>query len=246
MSIIEGRNPVIEALKSGREIDRILIAKNLHGTDKIWTLARERGVSVSQTDRAKLDGMTVTNAHQGVIAVVAAHHYVSVDDILRAAEQKGEPPFIIVLDEVTDPHNLGAVIRTANAAGAHGVIIPKRRSAGLTETVVKTSAGAVEYTPVARVANLARTIDDLKRENIWFYGANRDATLSYTDADFKGGAGIIIGGEGAGIGRLIAEKCDFLVSIPMKGRIDSLNASVAAGVLMYEVVKQRRIHTVSN
>ncbi|MDR0405635.1 MAG: 23S rRNA (guanosine(2251)-2'-O)-methyltransferase RlmB [Clostridiales bacterium] len=238
---IEGRNPVIEAIKSGREIDKILIAGGAEGSiAKIKALARERGIPLLEVDRAKLNGMSETGAHQGVIAMAAARGYVSPDDILKRAEERGEPPFIIVLDEITDPHNLGSVLRTANAAGAHGVIIPKRRSAGLTEVAAKTSAGAVEYTPVARVSNLADTIDRLKKKNVWFYGASQNAEVCYTKADYRGAVGIVVGSEGGGMGRLIAEKCDFLVAIPMAGEINSLNASVAAGILMYEAVRQRR------
>jgi 23S rRNA (guanosine2251-2'-O)-methyltransferase len=238
---IEGRNPVIEALKSGREIDKILIAKGGEGSiAKIKAMARESGVTVQYVERAKLNEISETGSHQGVIAFVAMHSYASVDDILNRAREKNESPFIVVLDEITDPHNLGSILRTANAAGVHGVIIPKRNSAGLSATVAKTSAGAIEYTPVAKVANIAQTIEMLKSKNIWIYGTHQSAQTDYTDADFKGAACLVIGSEGEGIGRLITGKCDFLVKIPMKGEIGSLNASVAAGIIMYEAVRQRK------
>ncbi len=237
---IEGRNPVIEAIKAGREIDKILIAKGSDGSvAKIRALAREHGIVVSETERGKLNEISETGAHQGVIAMASAHTYVSVDDILQRAEDRGEPPFIVILDEITDPHNLGSILRSANGAGVHGVIIPKRRSVGLSGVVAKSSAGAVEYTPVAKVANLAATIDYLKSKNIWFFGTHQNAEIRYTDADLSGATGIVIGSEGEGMGRLIAEKCDFLVSIPMQGEINSLNASVAASILMFEAVRQR-------
>lgn len=239
---IEGRNPVIEAIKSGREIDKILIAKGVEGSVvKIKALAKENGILVQEVERSKLNEISETHSHQGIIAMAAMQRYVSVDDILQIASDKGEPPFIVILDEITDPHNLGSVLRTANAAGVHGVIIPKRRSAGLSGTVAKTSAGAIEYTPVARVTNIAHTIDYLKEKNIWFYGTHQSAEVCYTEADLKGSIGIIIGSEGEGMGRLVAEKCDFLISIPMRGEINSLNASVAAGILMYEAVRQRSV-----
>ncbi|OQB13898.1 MAG: putative TrmH family tRNA/rRNA methyltransferase [Firmicutes bacterium ADurb.Bin193] len=237
---IEGRNPVIEAIKAGREIDKIFIASGAEGSIQvIKALAFEHGIEVVTVPRGKINEMSETGNHQGVVAVAAVHSYAGVDDILSLAEQKGEAPFIIVLDGVCDPHNLGSILRTANGAGAHGIIIPKRRSAGLGETVAKVSAGAVEYTPVARVSNLAQTMDYLKKKNIWFYGAHQNADLLYTAADLSGGIGLVIGSEGEGISRLTAEKCDFLVSLPMAGEINSLNASVAAGILMYEAVRQR-------
>lgn len=237
---VEGRNPVIEAIKSGRDIDKILIAKGGEGSViKIKALAKENGIIVQEVERAKLNEISETHSHQGVIAMVAMQSYVSVDDILQIAVDKGESPFIIILDEITDPHNLGSILRTANATGAHGIIIPKRRNVGLSSTVAKTSAGAIEYTPVARVSNIVNTMEYLKEKNIWFYGTHQSAKTIYTDVDFKGSIGIIIGSEGEGIGRLVAQKCDFLVSIPMKGEINSLNASVAAGVLMYEVLRQK-------
>lgn len=236
---IEGRNPVTEAIKSGREIDKLLVCAKEGSIKKIVAMARERGITVQEVVRAKLDELSETGAHQGVIALVAAHSYSTVEDILKSAEEKGEKPFIILLDEITDPHNLGSVLRTANAVGAHGVIIPKRRSVGLSSVVAKTSAGALEYTPVARVTNLAQTIESLKKEGIWFYATHQDAEQSYDKADFNGGVGIVIGSEGKGVSRIVAEKCDFLISIPMVGQINSLNASVAAGVVMYEVLRQR-------
>ena len=201
--------------------------------------AREQGVVVVEADHRKLDAMSVTQAHQGVIAVAAAKAYAAVEDILAAAADKGEKPLIVVCDELSDPHNLGAVIRTAECAGAHGVIIPKRRSAGLTAVVAKTSAGAVSYLPVARVANIPALLEDLKKQGLWVFGTAADGTTALYDADLKGPAAIVIGSEGDGMSRLTAEKCDFLVSIPMKGRISSLNASAAAAILLYEAVRQR-------
>lgn len=236
---IEGRNPVTEAIKSGREIDKLLVSAREGSIKKIVAMAKEKGIVVQEVVRTKLDELSETGAHQGVIALVAAHDYATVEDILANAEQKGEKPFIILLDEITDPHNLGSILRTANATGAHGVIIPKRRSVGLSSVVAKTSAGALEYTPVARVSNLAQTIEKLKEQGIWFYATHQDATQSYTEVDLKGGIGIVIGSEGNGVSRIVAEKCDFLISIPMKGEINSLNASVAAGVIMYEALRQR-------
>lgn len=236
---IEGRNPVTEAIKSGREIDKLLVSAKEGSIKKIVAMAKERGIVVQEVVRTKLDELSETGAHQGVIALVAAHNYATVEDILASAEEKGESPFVILLDEITDPHNLGSILRTANAVGAHGVIIPKRRSVGLSSVVAKTSAGALEYTPVARVTNLAQTIDFLKEKGVWFYATHQDATQSYTEVDLKGGIGIVIGSEGNGVSRIVAEKCDFLISIPMKGEINSLNASVAAGVVMYEALRQR-------
>ena len=239
--IIEGRNAVIEALRAGVTIDKIFIAKG--ETDSalghIASAAREKGIVVVDADRRKLDGMSRTKSHQGVIAVAAVREYASVDDILNAAREKGEPPLIVVCDELSDPHNLGAVIRTAECAGAHGVIIPKRRSAGLTAIVAKTSAGAVSYLPVARVPNLTAVLKELKGEGLWVFGTAADGGTALYDADFKGPAAIVIGSEGDGMGRLVREQCDFLVSIPMKGRLNSLNASAAAAVVLYEAVRQR-------
>ena len=234
--IIEGRNAVIEALRAGVTIDKIFIAKG--ETDAtlghIASTAREKGIVVVDADRRKLDGMSRTHSHQGVIAQCAVREYATVDDILAAAREKGENPLIVVCDELSDPHNLGAVIRTADAAGAHGVIIPKRRSAGLTAVVAKTSAGAVAHVPVARVPNLPALLKELKEEGVWVFG-----TASLYKADLKGPAAIVIGSEGDGMGRLVTENCDFTVSIPMFGKINSLNASAAAAVLLYEAVRQR-------
>ena len=239
--LVEGRNAVIEALRAGRALDKIYIAKG--ETDKtlghIASRAREAGIVVVEADRRKLDAMSATKAHQGVVAVAAVREYCSVEDILAAAEERGEPPFVILCDEISDPHNLGAILRSAECAGAHGVIIPKRRSAGLTGIVSKTSAGAVEHIPVARVANLPSAIRDLKERGLWIYGTAASAPASLWETDFTGPCCIVVGSEGEGMGRLVTEQCDFLVSIPMRGKLDSLNASAAATVLMYEIVRQR-------
>ena len=239
--IIEGRNAVIEALRAGTPVDKIYLARG--ETDSalghIASAAREKGIVVVDADRRKLDGMSRTHSHQGVIALAAVREYASVDDILNAAREKGENPLIVVCDELSDPHNLGAVIRTADAAGAHGVIIPKRRSAGLTAVVGKTSAGAVAHVPVARVPNLPALLKELKEEGVWVFGTAADGTTPLYQADLKGPAAIVIGSEGTGMGRLVAENCDFTVSIPMFGKINSLNASAAAAVLLYEAVRQR-------
>ena len=239
--MIEGRNAVMEALRAGTPIDKIFLARG--ETDAtlghIASSAREKGIVVVEADRRKLDGMSRTHAHQGVIAMAAVREYAAVDDILNAAREKGEPPLIVVCDELSDPHNLGAVIRTAECAGAHGVIIPKRRSAGLTAVVAKTSAGAVSYVPVARVPNLPALLKELKDEGLWIFGTAADGDTNLYDADLKGPAAIIIGSEGDGMGRLVSQQCDFKVSIPMKGRLNSLNASAAAAILLYEAVRQR-------
>ena len=237
---LEGRNAVLEVLKSGRDIEKIIVQKgNVEGTiRRIAGMARERGIVVQEAARQKLDEMSQTKNHQGVIAIVSEHEYAEVDDILRSAAEKGEKPFIIILDKITDPHNLGAVIRTAECAGAHGVIIPKRRSVGLTAVVGKTSAGALEYMPVARVTNIARTIEELKKQGVWVACADMDGE-DYYDASLDGAIALVIGSEGEGVSRLVKEKCDFTVSIPMYGKISSLNASVAGALLMYEVVRQR-------
>ena len=239
--IIEGRNAVIEALRAGGTIDKIFIAKGEPDAARghIASAAREKGIVVVDADRRKLDGMSRTHSHQGVIAQAAVREYASVDDILNAAREKGEAPLIVVCDEISDPHNLGAVIRTADAAGAHGVIIPKRRSAGLTAIVGKTSAGAVAHVPVARVPNLPALLKELKDEGVWVFGTAMDGATPLHKADLKGPAAIVIGSEGDGMGRLVAENCDFTVSIPMFGKINSLNASAAAAVLLYEAVRQR-------
>ena len=239
--IIEGRNAVIEALRAGETIDKIYLQKG--ETDKtlghIASKARAAGVVVVEADRRKLDAMSRTHAHQGVIAQAAVREYVSVESILDAAREKGEDPLLVVCDEISDPHNLGAIIRTAECAGAHGVIVPKRRSAGLTAVVAKTSAGAVSYLPVARVPNIAALLADLKKRGIWIFGAAAEGSVSLYNADLAGPAAIVIGSEGDGMTRLVRESCDFLVSIPMKGRISSLNASAAAAVLLYEALRQR-------
>lgn len=239
--LIEGRNAVIEALRAGTAIDKIYIARG--ETDAtlghIASTARGKGIVVTEADRRKLDGMSRTKSHQGVVAIAAVREYASVDDILNAAREKGEPPLIVVCDELSDPHNLGAVIRTAECAGAHGVIIPKRRSAGLTAIVAKTSAGAVSYLPVARVPNLTAALKGLKEQGLWVFGTAADGATPLYCADLKGPAAIVIGSEGDGMGRLVREQCDFLVSIPMKGRLNSLNASAAAAVVLYEAVRQR-------
>lgn len=240
--VIEGRNAVIEALRAGTAIDKIYLAKG--ETDAalghIASTARSKGVVVVETDRRKLDYMSKTHAHQGVIAMAAVRAYATVEEILARAEERGEVPLIVICDELSDPHNLGAVIRTAECAGAHGVIIPKRRSAGLTAVVAKTSAGAVSHLPVARVPNLTALMKDLKKQGIWIFGAAMDGATELYDADLKGPAAIVIGSEGSGMSRLVAENCDFTVSIPMKGKINSLNASAAAAILLYEAVRQRR------
>lgn len=235
-----GRNPVLEAIKSGRPIDKILIKKGKYEGSMVPLIkkAKEMGIIIQETDRAKLDALAEGENHQGVIAYVSAHSYVSVDDILKNAEDKGEAPFVIICDKITDPHNLGAIIRTANCVGAHGVIIPKRSSAGINSTVSKTSAGAVEYTGVAKVTNIADTIDKLKKKGLWIAAADMDGESMYK-TDLKGALGIVVGSEGSGVSRLVKEKCDFIISIPMYGEINSLNASVAAGVVMYEAVRQR-------
>lgn len=239
---IEGRNPVIEALKSGRDIEKIFIAKGTKegSINKIMGMAKERKIVMQQVDRAKLDSMAGTNSHQGVIAISSAYSYKSVDDILQLAKDRDEDPFIIILDEIEDPHNLGAIMRTAECVGAHGIIIPKRRSVGLTPTVSKTSAGAIEYVPVARVTNINNTIEELKGKNIWIYGAHMEGEY-YHQQNLEGPIAIVIGSEGKGISRLVKEKCDFLIKIPMKGKVSSLNASVATSILAYEVLRQREI-----
>lgn len=239
--MIEGRNALTEALKSGRTIDKVFVAAG--DTDKalarLSAMAKEAGAVVVSTDRRKLDQMSPTGAHQGIMAQVAAREYATIDQILANAEEKGEAPLLVLCDELSDPHNLGAIIRTAECAGAHGVIIPKRRSVGLTAVVAKTSAGAVEYMPVARVSNMTAAIRDLKERGIWVFGTAAEARTDLYHADLKGPAAIVIGNEGQGMSRLVAESCDVLVSIPMKGNISSLNASAAASILLYEAVRQR-------
>lgn len=237
---IEGRNAVLEAFRSGKPIDKLFILDGCQD-GPVMTIKREakkQDTMVRFVPRERLDQMSETGKHQGVIAYAAAYEYAEVEDLLQAAEKKGEPPFLILLDNIEDPHNLGAIIRTANLVGAHGVIIPKNRAAGLTATVARTSAGALNYTPVARVANLGKTMEELKKRGLWFVCADMDGTSMY-QLDLKGPIGLVIGNEGEGVGRLVKEKCDFVASIPMKGDIDSLNASVATGVLAYEILRQR-------
>ncbi len=238
---IEGRNAVIEALRAGRSIDKIYLAKG--EVDKtlghIASKAREKGVVVVECDRRKLDFMSATKAHQGVIALCAVREYCTLEDILARAAEAGEKPFVIVCDEISDPHNLGAIIRSAECAGAHGVVIPKRRSAGLTTIVGKSSAGAAEHMLIARVPNLPAALDTLKSQGLWVYGTAADGGSGLWDTDFTGAMALVIGSEGDGMGRLVRESCDFTVSLPMKGKLNSLNASAAASIVMYEVLRQR-------
>ena len=242
-NMLEGRNAVTEALSAGRTIDKLFVADG--DTDRalarICAMAKQAGAVVVPTDRRKLDYMSATGAHQGVIAMVAAHDYASIDDILKKARDAGEPPLIVICDELSDPHNLGAIIRTAECAGAHGIIIPKRRSVGLTAVVGKASAGALEYMPVARVSNIAAAIDTLKKAGVWVYGTAAGGDTTLYRADLKSAAAIVIGNEGEGMSRLVSERCDFKVSIPMKGSISSLNASAAAAIMLYEAVRQRSL-----
>ncbi|MCI9436391.1 MAG: 23S rRNA (guanosine(2251)-2'-O)-methyltransferase RlmB [Lachnospiraceae bacterium] len=239
-AVIEGRNAVMEAFRAGRPVDRLYILDGCHDGPvlSIKREAQKHSAMIKFVEKERLDQMSETGKHQGVIAVAAAYEYSTVEDMLRAARDRQEQPFLILLDNIEDPHNLGAIIRTANLAGAHGVIIPKNRAVGLTATVARTSAGALNYTPVAKVTNLAKTIEDLKQEGLWFVCADMGGTSMYR-LDLKGPIGLVIGSEGEGVGRLVKEKCDMTASIPMKGNIDSLNASVAAGVLAYEIVRQR-------
>lgn len=238
---LEGRNAVLEAIRNERDMEKLLVLRgNTEGTiKKIIAQAAQKGVVIQEVSRQKLDEISQTKNHQGVIALVSAHNYATVDEILQYAQQKGEDPFIVILDGITDPHNLGAVMRSAECAGAHGVIIPKHRSVGLNATVAKTSAGAIEYIPVARVTNIVKTMESLKKQGLWFACADMKG-LDYFDTDMKGSIGIVIGSEGSGVSRLVKECCDFTVSIPMYGKISSLNASVATGLLLYEVVRQRK------
>lgn len=237
---IEGKNPVIEALRSGRDINKIWVNDRSKGSMRqILSLAKQNGVYVQGVPKQKLDQLASSSNHQGVIASVAAHQYAQMDELFRRAEEKSEDPFFILLDEIEDPHNLGAILRTADAAGVHGVIIPKRRSAALTSVVAKASAGAIEYVPVVRVTNLARTMEELKKRGIWFAGAAAEGTEDFRETDFRMPVGLVIGNEGKGISRLIRKKCDFLVRLPMAGKVSSLNASVAAALLMYEVYRKR-------
>jgi len=239
---IEGRNAVLEAFRSGKTIDKLYVQKGVQDgpIQSIIREAKKKDTIINFVERERLDQMSEEGHHQGVIAHAAAYEYAEVEDILKAAEEKGEPPFLFLLDGIEDPHNLGAIIRTANLAGAHGVIIPKRRAVGLTATVAKTSAGALNYTPVAKVTNLTATMEELKKKGMWFVCADMDGELMYR-LDLKGPIGLVIGSEGSGVGKLVKETCDMVASIPMKGDIDSLNASVAAGVLAYEIVRQRLV-----
>lgn len=239
-NLVVGRNAVIELIKSGREIENILVAKGERegSVSKIIALAKDRGIVIKNVDRKKLDFISANANHQGVAANVPAHEYSTVDDILELAKSKGEAPFIIICDEIEDSHNLGAIIRTAEACGVHGIIIPKRRNVGLNFIVAKTSCGALEYVKVARVSNLNSTIDRLKKENIWVYAADMDGQL-WSKTDFSGGVALVVGNEGKGISAHIKANCDITVSLPMKGRVNSLNASVAAGIIMYEISRQR-------
>ena len=239
---IEGRNAVLEAFRAGKTIDKLFVLDGCKDGPvmSITREARKTDTIINYVTKERLDQMSTTGHHQGVIAHAAAYEYAQVEDILNAAKEKGEAPFVFILDGIEDPHNLGAIIRTANLAGAHGVIIPKRRAVGLTATVSKTSAGALNYTPVAKVTNIATTIEELKKEGLWFVCADMGGETMY-NLDLKGPIGLVIGNEGEGVSRLVKEKCDFVASIPMKGDIDSLNASVAAGVLAYEIVRQRMV-----
>ncbi len=238
-NVIIGRNPVMEALKAGREMDKILVAKGAEGSIvKIIAMAKDNGVPVIYSEKVGLDRISGGKAHQGVAAYMPAHEYVEVEDILDIAKERGEDPFIIILDNIEDPHNLGAIMRTAETAGAHGIIIPKRRAVGLTETVAKASAGAIEYMPVAKVVNIAQTIDSLKERGIWVAACDMGDSMYY-DANLTGPMALVVGAEGEGISRLVKEKCDYVVSIPMLGHITSLNASNAAAILIYEICKQR-------
>ena len=238
--VIEGRNAVIEAFRAGKTVDKLFVLEHCKegSMNTILREAKKRDTVIQYVKKERLEQMSETGKHQGVIAYIAAYEYASVEDILKKAEEKGEPPFVVILDDIEDPHNLGAIIRTANLAGAHGVIIPKHRAAGLTATAVKASAGAINHTPVVKVTNIAKTIEDLKDKGLWFVCADMGGTTMY-DLDLKGAIGLVIGNEGKGVSRLVKEKCDFVASIPMFGDIDSLNASVAAGVMAYEIVRQR-------
>ena len=238
--LIIGRNPIMEALKADRELNQLFVARGERSGSigKIISLAKQKGIPIKETDAKKLDYMSGGGVHQGVAAFCAAHDYSTLEDIFALAEQRNEPPFIIICDEIEDPHNLGAIIRTADAVGAHGVVVPKRRSAALTGIVAKSSAGALEYVKVARVTNLAAALEQMKQKNVWLYCSDMDGE-DYKKVDYAGSVGLVIGSEGKGVSRLIREKCDFVVSLPMKGKINSLNASVAAAVLMYAVAEGR-------
>lgn len=239
--IIYGKNPVIEALRSGRELNKILIAEGSkpHAVQTIYDEAKARGVVVLQAPKAKLDQLAENKNHQGVIAFVAAYKYVEYEELVGAAGKKGRPPFLLLLDGIEDPHNLGSILRTADATGVDGVIIPKRRATGLTQVVAKSSAGAIEYVPVCRVTNLATTIDDLKERGYWIFGTDASAKTDYRQGDYTSPIVLVIGSEGKGMSRLVRDKCDVLLSLPMLGNVTSLNASVASAILMYEVLRQR-------
>ena len=239
--VIEGKNAVIEALRAEMPVDKVFIARGEKDSalSHIASKARERGVVVVEADRRKLDSMSVTHSHQGVVAVAAIRPYAEIEDIFDAAREKGEEPFIIVCDEVSDPHNLGAIIRTAEAAGAHGVIIPKRRSAGLTAVVAKTSAGAALHLPIVRIPNISACLNELKKRGVWVFGTSATGASELWDVDLRGSAAIVVGSEGEGLGRLVGESCDVVVKIPMSGKVASLNASVSAAIVIYEAVRQR-------
>ena len=237
-NIIVGRNPVTEALRSGREIDKLMVSSEEGSMKKILALAKERRIPVMKVEKSAIDRIAEGKAHQGVAAYVSAYAYAELEDIFRVAEERGEDPFIIILDNLEDPHNLGAIMRTAECAGAHGIIIPKRRACGLTEVVAKASAGAIEYMPCVKVTNIAQVIEELKERGVWVAACDMGGQ-EYYKADLKGKLAVVIGSEGSGISRLVKEKCDFVVSMPMVGRITSLNASNAAAVIIYEVRKQR-------
>lgn len=237
-SLLEGRNAVAECLRAGQDCDKIFVAQGARMGD-IIALARKRGVPVVECDRRKLDAMSTTGNHQGVIAQAAAHAYASLDDLFQNAQEKGEPPLFVICDSIEDPHNLGAIIRSAETAGAHGVIIPKRRAVGLTAVVARASAGALAHMPVHKTVNLAALLDTLKERGVWIFGAEADGTVDLYDADFAGPTALVIGSEGEGISRLVRQKCDFIVSIPMRGKVNSLNASNAAAVLLFEAVRRR-------
>lgn len=238
--IIAGRHPVLEAVRSGRTIHKIMFSDTAHGIDQVLTEAKRARIVVQKVDKRKLDQVASGVRHQGVVALAAERGYADLEDLFAAAERSGEPPLFLLLDEIEDPHNLGSILRTVDCAGAHGVVIPKRRSAGLTATVAKTSAGAVEHVPVARVTNLAQTIDELKTRGVWVAGADASAERDVYASDLKLPLAIVIGNEGKGLGRLVRERCDFLIKLPMFGAINSLNASVAASLMLYEAVRQRR------
>lgn len=239
---ISGRNPVIEALRAGSPINKIYLAKGTTGSIKeIQALAREKNILIQEVAPDKINAMAENKNHQGVLALVASREYIEIEELVKLTKDQEKAPLLVILDELEDPHNLGAIIRTADAVGAHGIIIPQRRSVGLTETVAKTSAGAIEYIPVAKVNNLVQTIDFLKEQGFWIAGADAQAKQTYWEADLKGPLAVVIGSEGKGIGRLVSEHCDFLIKLPMQGHINSLNASVSAALILYEVLRQRNL-----